>query len=118
MALFENSPAVERHPITHWVQFRGSGTVAILADGNVSSVSDDGTGNYTVNFSTNMPDTNYCFFGNTLKGDTNNDGNQHLQMGGNNTNPDVAVGSIGLRAKVATNNADNDPDRVTCGFTR
>jgi hypothetical protein len=43
-----------------WVNFDGTGTVAIRASGNVSSITDNGTGNYTVNFTTAMPDTNYC----------------------------------------------------------
>jgi hypothetical protein len=43
-----------------WVNFDGIGTVAIRASGNVSSVTDNGTGQYTVNFSTAMPDTNYA----------------------------------------------------------
>lgn len=43
-----------------WVNFNGTGTVAILASGNVSSVSDNGTGLYTVNFTTAMPDANYA----------------------------------------------------------
>ena len=43
-----------------WVNFNGTGTVAIRASGNVSSITDNGTGNYTVNFTTAMPDVNYC----------------------------------------------------------
>jgi len=46
-----------------WVNFNGTGTVAIRASGNVSSITDNGTGNYTVNFSTAMPDTNYSAVG-------------------------------------------------------
>ena len=42
-----------------WVNFNGTGTVAIRASGNVSSITDDGAGEYTVNFTVNMPDTNY-----------------------------------------------------------
>ena len=42
-----------------WVNFNGSGTVAIRASGNVSSITDNGTGNYTVNFTTAMPDSDY-----------------------------------------------------------
>ena len=42
-----------------WVNFNGTGTVAIRASGNVSSITDNGTGDYTVNFSTSMPDSNY-----------------------------------------------------------
>jgi len=43
-----------------WVNFDGTGTVAIRASGNVSSITDNGTGNYTVNFTNAMPDVNYC----------------------------------------------------------
>lgn len=43
-----------------WVNFNGTGTVAIRASANVSSITDNGTGNYTVNFTTAMSDANYC----------------------------------------------------------
>lgn len=42
-----------------WVNFNGTGTVAIRASGNVSSITDNGTGDYTVNFTTAMTDINY-----------------------------------------------------------
>ena len=42
-----------------WVNFNGTGTVAIRGSGNVSSITDNSTGNYTVNFTTAMPDVNY-----------------------------------------------------------
>jgi hypothetical protein len=42
-----------------WVNFNGTGTVAIRASGNVSSITDNGTGDYTVDFTTAMPDANY-----------------------------------------------------------
>jgi hypothetical protein len=42
-----------------WVNFNGTGTVAIRASFNVSSVSDLGVGTYDVNFVTAMPDINY-----------------------------------------------------------
>jgi hypothetical protein len=45
-----------------WVNFNGTGTVAIRASGNVSSITDNGVGNYTVNFATAMPDTSYAAF--------------------------------------------------------
>lgn len=43
-----------------WVNFNGTGTVAIRASGNVSSITDNGTGDYTVNFATAMSDVNFC----------------------------------------------------------
>lgn len=42
-----------------WVNFNGIGTVAIRASFNVSSITDNGTGDYTVNFTTAMSDANY-----------------------------------------------------------
>jgi hypothetical protein len=42
-----------------WVNFDGTGTPAIRGSGNVSSLVDNGTGDYTVNFATAMPDANY-----------------------------------------------------------
>lgn len=43
-----------------WVNFNGTGTVAIRASGNVSSITDSGTGAYTVNFTTALADANYA----------------------------------------------------------
>ena len=43
-----------------WVNFNGTGTVAIRASGNVSSITDNGTGTYNVNFTNAMPDVNYA----------------------------------------------------------
>ena len=55
-----------------WVNFNGTGTVAIRASGNVSSITDNGVGDYTVNFTTAMPDANYsstayCAYSSTSK---------------------------------------------------
>lgn len=46
-----------------WINFNGTGIVAIRASGNVSSITDNGVGNYTVNFTTAMPDANYSIAG-------------------------------------------------------
>lgn len=43
-----------------WVNFNGTGTPAIRASFNVTSITDNGTGDYTVNFTTALTDTNYC----------------------------------------------------------
>ena len=48
-----------------WVNFNGTGTVAIRASGNVSSITDNNTGDYTVNFTTAMPDADYSIGGST-----------------------------------------------------
>ena len=46
-----------------WVNFNGTGTVAIRASGNVSSITDNNTGDYTVNFTTALADANYSAVG-------------------------------------------------------
>jgi hypothetical protein len=43
-----------------WVNFNGTGTVAIRDSGNVSSITDLGTADHQVNFATAMPDANYA----------------------------------------------------------
>jgi hypothetical protein len=45
--------------IRSWVNFNGTGTIATRASANVSSLTDNGTGDYTVNFTTAMVDANY-----------------------------------------------------------
>ena len=42
-----------------WVNFKGDGTAAIRQSYNISSIVDNGTGDYTLNFTTAMPDGNY-----------------------------------------------------------
>ena len=49
-----------------WVSFNGTGTVAIRASGNVSSITDNDVGVYNVNFATAMPDTNYSAVGSAV----------------------------------------------------
>lgn len=51
-----------------WVNFNGTGTVAIRASGNVSSITDNGTGDYTVNFATALPDANFSVSGFSISG--------------------------------------------------
>jgi hypothetical protein len=46
-----------------WVNFNGTGTPAIRASGNVSSITDSGTGAYRINFSTAMPDDDFAATG-------------------------------------------------------
>lgn len=46
-----------------WVNFNGTGTPSIRASGNVSSITDNGVGDYTINFTSSMPNTNYSLSG-------------------------------------------------------
>lgn len=58
-ALTTASGSAPSYSARAWVNFNGTGTVAIRASGNVSSITDNGTGDYTVNFTTAMMDANY-----------------------------------------------------------
>ena len=67
----QNTSGVEQYLAKAWVNFNGTGTVAIREDGNVSSITDNGLGDYTVNFTTAMPDVNYAFAGTAAANYTN-----------------------------------------------
>jgi hypothetical protein len=54
-----------------WVNFDGTGTVSIRGSGNVSSITDNGAGNYNVNFTTAMPNVNYAITSATQAATTN-----------------------------------------------
>jgi hypothetical protein len=54
-----NDDGSENYKCRAWVSFSGNGTLAIRASGNVSSITDNGTGDYYVNFTTAMSDANY-----------------------------------------------------------
>jgi hypothetical protein len=53
-----------------WVNFDGTGTLSVKASGNVSSVTDNTTGDYTVNLTTAMPDIDYAISVNVRYDDT------------------------------------------------
>lgn len=53
-----------------FVNFNGTGTVAIRASVNVSSITDNGTGDYSINFTTAMPDANFACVGSCTGGAT------------------------------------------------
>lgn len=55
-----------------WVNFNGTGTVAIRRAFNVSSITDNAGGNYTVNFTTAMTDANYVMAGTASYNNSNN----------------------------------------------
>jgi len=62
-----------------WVNFNGTGTVAIHASYNVSSITDNGTGDYTVNFTNAFSDANYAFVTGSNSRSAGNDGPVILQ---------------------------------------
>ena len=83
-----------------WVNFNGNGTVAIRASGNVSSIGDNGVGDYTVNFASNITDTNYGAFCQTTGANNTGATDRHLVIAGSNAGgaSNKFVGSIRLQA--------------------
>ena len=85
------------YPCRAWVNFNGTGTVAIRASGNVSSITDNGTGDYTVNFTTALSDANYAAGVNAVRlNDRNTRGNFGYQStyAGNKTTTILRVYSM------------------------
>ncbi len=60
LSQFNASGSAPVYACRAWVNFNGTSTVSIRASGNVSSITDNGTGAYTVNFTNAMPDANYA----------------------------------------------------------
>ena len=58
-ALTTASGSAPSYSARAWVNFNGTGTVAIRGSGNVSSITDNGVGDYTANFTTAMADANF-----------------------------------------------------------
>ena len=92
-----------------WVNFNGTGTVAIRASGNVSSITDGGVGIYTVNFTTAMPDVDYSALVN---------GESNPAAGNDSTTAQTyATSSVGLKCRGSGGGA-HDPIYVTLGVFR
>lgn len=59
-ALSTASGSAPSYSARTWINFNGTGSITIRASGNVSYLTDNGTGDYTLNFTTALPDTNYA----------------------------------------------------------
>ena len=73
-----------------WVNFNGTGTVAIREQFNVSSITDNGTGSYTLNFTTAMTDANYSFVGSTAWAS----GQPSALVGSSTSSTQISAGSL------------------------
>lgn len=95
-----------------WVNFNGTGTVAIRGSGNVSSITDNGTGDYTVNFTTAMSDVNYAVnITSSIQGTTSTNGGFIPTLSRTST---PAVGSVRIEMFTSTfANADSLQANVT-----
>jgi hypothetical protein len=92
-----------------WVNFNGTGTVAIRESGNVSSITDNGNGEYTVNFTTAMSDVNYAVSG-CARGDTaiTNGGGLALKIGLTQSTTAIRISTLGFGSSSII--ADDSPE--------
>ena len=96
-----------------WINFNGTGTVAIRGSGNVSSITDNGVGDYTVNFTTAMPDVNYSIV--ALSSNTTIY-NQFVQIY-NLTTPTASLVRIRANASL-TSGTNDDPTYMSVAVFR
>ena len=93
---------VEVYTAKAWVNFNGTGTVAIRAAGNVSTITDNGPGNYTLNFTTAMPDANYAGVGSSQGSGVGALPVVSVNQGNNQTTTTVNVVTTATSAATAT----------------
>lgn len=89
-----------------WVNFNGTGTVAIRASGNVTSITDNGTGDYTINMTNAMPDANYSPVGTSRRGSTNTDNMVALPVSGTFSTTALQVVTVAASDGVTKIDAD------------
>ena len=92
-----------------WVNFNGEGTIAIRDSFNVSSITDEAVGVYTVNIDTDMANVNYCAVITTGYSDNNIQTSQNSQLFQHSTK---TVGSFKIRQGNSENNSNDDADDV------
>lgn len=97
-----------------WVNFNGTGTVAIRAGFNVSSITDNGVGLYTINFTNAMPDANYSY---AVDGTLFVGGVGNLNYGAA-VQAALTTTNIPIRAGIETSNSPTDLDLITCSIFR
>lgn len=99
-----------------WVNFNGTGTVAIRASGNVTSITDNGTGDYTVNFTTAMPDANYAV--SSILSNSQSVGNSVKILASNNTSSPTTMSTSACRLVYVTTTTPEDYNTITAMFVR
>lgn len=103
--LFNATGSAPIYSCRAWVNFNGTGTVAIRASGNVSSITDNGTGDYTLNFTTALPNANYAATFGGRRGATNQDGIMQIKNG---TTPTTTTLQVLISASNGSSPIDAD----------
>jgi hypothetical protein len=84
-----------------WVNFNGTGTVAIRASFNVTSITDSGAGDYTLNFTNAMVDANYSVVGMSMRDSANA---SNLSVFGSTTYNTITTTSVRVNNRDDANN--------------
>ena len=90
-----------------WVNFNGTGTVAIRDSLNVSGLVDDATGKYTINFTSNMANDDYSLSGTCNNFSTANNNRVFNPLGS------PAVGSVGVVTTIGSTVGLFDPENIS-----
>jgi hypothetical protein len=114
LAQFNASGSAPVYACRAWVNFNGTGTVAIRASGNVSSITDNGTGDYTVNFTTAMPDANYATL---VSGDQQGSGTINNAIGTFEASPAGTTSSVRVLSQ-RSNGAETDLLNISVAIFR
>ena len=104
-----------------WVNFNGSDTVAIRASYNVSSITDNGTGSYTVNFTTAMPDANYVVAGGGFGYNESRTSGRALTFSSTNSseyNNAISISSVRVTTTLVTDGSKADISHVHVAIFR
>jgi hypothetical protein len=96
-----------------WVNFDGTGTVAIRASYNVSSITDNGTGDYTINFTNAFADANY-----SVSGMTQHDTEMGTMIYGAYNGSPTTMTTTALRIATAQGNARYDCTTICVAIFR
>ena len=94
--LFNATGSAPVYACRAWVNFNGMGTVSVRDSGNVSSITDNGVGDYTVNFSTAMPDTNYSINGSASWDDITLNNSHGTAVSPNNESTTYQTSSVNI----------------------
>lgn len=111
-----NTDNTENYKCRAWVNFNGTGTVAIRASGNVSSITDNGTGDYTVNFTNALADANYAV--SSILSNSQTVGNSVKILAANNSSAPTTMTSSACRLVYVTTTTAEDYQTITALFVR
>jgi|TARA_E500000178_G_C16576787_1_gene554195 hypothetical protein len=98
--------AISDNIVLAWASFNGTGTPAIEDDFNVSSITDNGAGDYTVVYTSALPNDDYCCVGMSMR---DSDNISALCMKG-----DANPASYKRTESVRLSNRDNANNAVDC----